>query len=180
MLFHGEPSWAAFLKKYPNRQKLEIGSASNWSRSQSVNAKTILVDNEESTGAVTWKLRTDFPDGDHWTYPSRPLPSTLDLTKFRGVLIRYRCQPGQNTVARMFLYENKEGGRGSYISKSFGSADGRWHSVFLPFDEFQHCTACGTDANNQLDLNSVGNISFGGNTKSDFFELEVSEAYWVE
>ena len=80
----------------------------------------------------------------------------------------------------MFLYESMEGGRGAHLSKPFGSADGRWHSVFLSFDEFQHCTAAGTDANNQLDLNSVGSISFGGNTKSEFLELEVSEAYWIE
>ena len=180
MLFRGEPNWATFLKKYPSRQKLEIGSASNWQTAQSSDAKSSVVENEESTGAVTWKLRTDFQEGDRWTYPRLPLPSTLDLTKYRGALIRYRCQPGQNTVARMFLYESDEGGHGSYMSKPFGSADGRWHSVFLPFEEFQHCTACGTDVNNKLDLNSIYKISFGGNTKSPFFELEVSEAYWIE
>lgn len=180
MLFRGEPNWAAFLKKYPNRQKLEIGSASNWTPSQCANGRTTLVDNEESTGAVTWKLRTDFQEGDRWTYPGLKLSQSPDLTKFRGVLIRYRCQPGQNTVARMFLYESDEGGYGSYMSKSFGSADGRWHSVFLPFEEFQYCTACEADVNNKLDLNSIYKISFGGNTKSPFFELEVSEAYWVE
>ena len=179
--FTGEPDWDRLKTTLNGKDSLDIMYKDAWKTSQGANGKSTITINEESTGKRTWILKTEFNDGDCWTYPMFELPKTVDLTKYRGLLLKFRAQPGTGAIPRLFLYESDAGGHGAYMTTAgLGAADGNWRCAIVWFNRLVHCSAAGTDKNGQLNLDSVNKISIGGNTKSKSFELEVSDAFWIE
>ena len=179
--FSGEPDWERLKSSLKCSQALDIACTASWKASQGANGKTTFTINEESTGKQTWKLKTEFGDGDCWTYPIFQIPKSIEMSKYRGILLKFRAQPGKQTIPRLFLYESAEGGKGAYMTtNSLGQTDGGWHCAVVWFDRLNHCSAAGTDKNGRLDLNCVTRLSLGGNTVEKTFELEVSDVLLIE
>ncbi|MDO4575272.1 MAG: glycosyl hydrolase [Planctomycetia bacterium] len=169
--FSARATLEQFLDTMNGVKKLEIRDPKNWIASASGKTKF------SQTGDA-WGVRVHFGEGDRWAYPQWNLPNDLDLSRYRGFVIRARCwDPKNQTQVRMFCYQP----RGAFFTaNSILQPNGEWQTVKVPFTQFTRCHAAGGDPETTLDLKKVTRISVGGNTKNETLFLEVDAVYLYE
>jgi len=162
----GEPRIDVLLAQHPNHKKLPMEDASQWRSGISRGGQMQVTTGPGGVG----RLAAEFGPGDRWCYPSLPLPAGFDLRGAAGIALRLRCE--KPATVRLFLWEPKGVG---YLSRGLVPADGKWHTVYLPFDQLEPSSANAPDANGRLDLDQVERISLGFNSDASPNVLEFAD-----
>jgi len=166
----GEPSLSRILKQHPDSIRLPVTELSRWRTNITGHGKMSM----KRTDDGNWQMHAKFTQSDRWVYPYFRLPESLDLTKATRFAIRARCQ--KPATVRLFLWEG-DTGVGYLTPRSIITADGKWHTGLVRFDELSLSGANRPDPNDRLDLDQVDRISIGMNSDSGENQLEVSDLY---
>lgn len=176
-LFHvrGELSWETAQRKYASCPMWNLTELDRWKPSAGANGKTQFSKTETDDYQI-WQLSTEFGEGDAWTYPHFQIPKGENLAHYEGVVLRARCPGKTDTAVRMFLYaKTSTGTRMYFTTKSIFPTDGEWYTIKLRWEDFHDF---GGFIEKPFPLENVQEISLGGNTKGEPFQLEVSH-FWL-
>ncbi len=162
-------------------QKMEIIDLSNldhWKKNHPPYATFEFRKKEELESPDHWGFKTAFGNGDAWIYPIFKLQNNLDLSNYDGFLVWLKIDTDKEreTIFRIFCKENMTPENETFLSSPACSvtADGKWHLAIFNWNQFQ---IYGKRENGILDLNKVGQLQIGGNTKGKKFDLEIGKFY---
>ena len=149
-------------------RKMDLKDHSRWVKSAGACKEQKFAMSGETFTEMVW-----FGEGDHWSYPRYQLPEDFNGGDYDGVLIRGRCwDPTNQSTVRLFMYTTN----GAFMtSQGIFPTDGEWHCAQIPFNLF---TRFGTGKG--FDPKAINRFSIGGNTKLEFFQIEVSEMYFYK
>jgi hypothetical protein len=168
----GEPTVAQGLARHPRHVRLPLGESARWQPNIPPHGRLSL--DPQQDGSI--RMNVSFMDGDRWVYPYFALPEDLDLSGFRALVLRARCE--RRATVRVLVWEGTRGV--AYLtSKSVVPADGKWHAAEVRFEDLTLSGANAPDDNGRLDLAQVRRISLGMNSDVPENRLEISEAYLV-
>lgn len=164
--------WADALRPFSRSRPLPLRDPRAWTPNLAKGGTMTLLTRE----GQPWRLDAAFPGvRDGWVFPYLALPLDLGLAGAAGLVLRGRCaQPG---AVHVFLW--KTPGKIGYLTpqeKSIFPPDGKWHTVFLPFDRFVLSEANDPDPEGRLDLAKIRTLSIGLSPAAPESSLEVSDA----
>lgn len=178
LVFQGEADWDKTIAARPDHLRLPIERKESWRSNVGAQGKLTMEVAEapkqlRSEPKSTWSMQVRFAPGDRWVYPVFSLPENVDLSQYRGMILRARCDPG-DTTPRVMLYETKNGS--GYMTRDAAFLpDGQWHTAVIPFDTLVHVDATPHDPNGRLDPDRVRTFSIGGNTKEEQLSIQVGD-----
>ncbi|MGN1273452.1 MAG: hypothetical protein ACI4UF_02580, partial [Thermoguttaceae bacterium] len=149
-------------------RKIDLKDLPRWTKSAGACKEQKFAVSGETFTEMVW-----FGEGDRWSYPQYQVPEDFNGGDFDGVLIRGRCwDPTNQSTVRLFMYTPD----GAFMtSQGIFPTDGEWHCAQIPFNLF---TRFGTGKG--FDPKAINRFSIGGNTKLEFFQIEVSEMYFYK
>ncbi len=149
------------------RQTLDLDAPAAWLANISGNGKMEIQPGAE--GGVAFAITFTAP-GDRWCYPRVTFPRTQDWSKFQALAFEYRCDTEDpDTVVRVQPLEN---GGSAYISPAF-PATKTWRRALVLWSDCSYGPWSPKDADGKLDLDDIGGLLIGCNTKLDKLTLEV-------
>ena len=158
------------LARSKSHRELPITNVSQWKANASdSNALHFSV-----TGESTLKMTASFShEHGNWCYPRFVLDEKIDSKKFSGFVVRARISRDARNIAMIAEVDHHP----QLWSNDLFPADGNWHTVFVPFDEF-HPTA--GNQNDPVDPTKWKSICIGMGMKERQNELEISHIVLVE
>lgn len=123
-----------------------------------------------------WSMSVDFGEsGVRWSYPRLALSQKIDPSVCTGVLVRARiANPARNVAMMVF-----EKGRATFWVNEIMPADGQWHVVFVPLDEFTPMNGHPDMQNAVFRPERVEDISVGCSSNTPTNKLEISDLLLV-
>jgi len=121
-------------------------------------------------GGVAFPITFTGP-GDRWCYPRARFAGAQDWTKYQAIAFEFRFGTDDDTTsARVQVVET---GGSAYLADG-QDASKQWQRVVTPFGELGWGTFSPPDADHKLDLDQIGSILIGCNTrKLDQLTFEV-------
>ncbi len=149
------------------RQTLNLDAPAAWLANISGNGKMEIKPGPE--GGVAFPIAFTAP-GDRWCYPRATFAQTQDWRPFQALAFEYRCDTDDSdTVVRAQLIET---GGSCYISSSL-PATKTWRRALVLWSDCGYGTWSPQDADGKLDLDDIGGLLMGCNTKLDKLTREV-------
>lgn len=156
------------LQRHPRQRPVPITDLKRWSANIAGHGKSKF-----SVGADGWRMNATFA-GVHgnWAYPKITLTEKLDPATDSGFLIRARIMKPASGIA-ILAPPSQPGGVGFWSTDLF-PADGEWHVVYIPFDEFKPGPNQTGNQNARLDPASWNALEIGMGSLVPENTLEVS------
>ncbi len=165
-----EGSLDGVLQHFPRQERLDIGTLSRWETNIAGHGRMTMTAGE---GGL-WRLVTGFDKpGDRWVYPKFRIDAGT-LAGAAGLVLRMRAE--NPAALRLMLFE-RNGGGGYWTADPILPADGKWHVVFIPVEQFGALGSHPDKANGTLDLAEVTAVAPGMNDGSKDLRnvLEISD-----
>lgn len=174
----GEVAFEQLISPWSYRQKLVIDDQTHW---QMVAAPTTHA-KMNFPGQGIWQMNLQLEKGtDNWAYPRLKINMPIDPKKMQGLI--FEAKAINAAAVRIFFWEENQQEKMEsvgYLSPSnLFAADGKWHSVYLPFSSMALSGANTMDQNNKLDLDRVKRISIGMNGNPGHVQLQVRQVWLV-
>lgn len=159
-----EGSLEVHLSRHAKKVRLPIHELNRWQRNIAEHGTMTM-----SAAEDHWQTDVSFAGpGDYWLYPLFNLPSPIDRG-MAGLLVRARISKPARNVGLMLQSE----GQGDFRALDLFPADGAWHVVYVPFDEFRPGPGHPDMQNARLNPGIIKQISvgFGSVGKTNMMEL---------
>jgi hypothetical protein len=149
------------------REALGLDKPEAWQRNVSGNGRMGIRAGAE--GGVSFPI-TFAGEGDRWCYPRAAFARPQDWRKFQALALEYRFDTDdRDTVMRAQLIET---GGSAYISPAF-PASKEWRRALVLWTDCGYGPWSARDADGKLDLDQIGGLLVGCNTKLGQLTLEV-------
>ncbi len=118
------------LARHSRTQPIPIGDLERWRRNMAEPGTSRFSNIDDGRG---WRMDVSFGRGRGWVYPKFDLPWTIDPDAYSGLLMRARIK---NPSVNVAIMANPNMAGAFWVSDLF-PADGDWHVVYVPFEEFR-------------------------------------------
>ena len=161
------------LKCFNEHRELGFRNLRKWKK---LSDRSAMV--ELSVNGNIFRQHSTMPVRKRWSFPEFTLSDRINLANWKGMVMHVRNMATESNDALVLFWEP---GRVCYSSPAgIVPADGRWHVVYIPFDDLVFSPANAPDINETLDLDQVKVISLGfANNKSKDNTLDVKNWYLV-
>ncbi len=168
-----QPSVSCFqfdYAKIPPAERLDMAlrDLKLWKKNISGNGTmTIRKGGEES---IRFDISFD-RSGDRWCFPRVDFSPPADFSSYDGIRFEYRL-PGddKSTQVRLQVYERTGP---AYLTRSGWNAEAKWTRAACLFKDLSWGSHSRKDPNGKLDLDAIGTLMIGINTKRDTTWLEI-------
>ena len=121
------------LARFPRQEPLPIAELKRWQVRVGGDGKQVF----SSPDAKQWRMDLTFTrGGDAWAYPYFTMPKAIDPHTSSGVVLRGRVlKPGGRNIMLILV-----DGRNDVRVNDLFVPDGKWHTVYIPFDTLRYFT----------------------------------------
>lgn len=165
-----EGSLESVVQRFPRHERLPIEQLSRWEKNIVGHGRITFTTGE----GKLWRLAVTFAKpGDRWVYPRFRVDAGT-LAGAAGLVLRARAE--KPAALRMMLFERGQGG-GYWTADPILPADGNWHVVFIPAEQFGSLGSHPDKTNFTLDLGEVTHVAAGmhDGSKNLHNTLEISD-----
>ena len=120
------------LARFPRQEPLPIAELKRWQVRGGEGKQTF-----STPDSKIWRMELNFKHGgDAWAYPYFTLPKPIDPRASSGVVLRGRVlQPGGRNIMLILV-----DGPNEIRASDLFAPDGKWHTVYIPFDTLHYFT----------------------------------------